>query len=105
PPVISGKVDTAKLFTGIPLHSSVETIPGADATMERSQPDSYVLDLRLQARVPSPNKTIEELAKVSPQLPTLLPGLASMLSADPVSPLYAQLYDTKIRMLQIGRAS
>ena len=100
PPVISGKLDTAKLFNGITLHSSVETIPGADATMERSQPDSYVLDLRLQARVPSPNKTIEELAKVSPQLPTLLPGLASMLSADPVSPLYAQLYDTKIRMLR-----
>ena len=60
---------------------------------------------RLLARVPSPNKTIEELAKVSPQLPTLLPGLASMLSADPVSPLFAQLYDTKVRMLRenLGR--
>ena len=100
PPVITGKLDTGKLFNGITLHSTVETIPGADATTERTQPDSYVLDLRLQARVPSPNKTIEELAEVSPQLPTLLPGLASMLSADPVSPLYAQLYDTKVRMLR-----
>ncbi len=100
PPVITGKLDTGKLFNGITLHSTVETIPGADATTERSQPDSYVLDLRLQARVPSPNRTIEELAKVSPQLPTLLPGLASTLSADPVSPLYAQLYDTKVRMLR-----
>jgi hypothetical protein len=99
PPVITGKLDTAKLFNGITLHSTVETIPGADATTERSQPESYVLDLKLQARVPSPNKTIEELAKVSPQLATLLPGLASMLSANPVSPLYAQLYDTKVRML------
>jgi hypothetical protein len=100
PPVITGKLDTGKLFNGITLHSTVETIPGADATTERSQPDSYVLDLKLQARVPSPNKTIDELAKVSPQLPTLLPGLASMLSADPVSPLYAQLYDTKVRILR-----
>jgi hypothetical protein len=100
PPAITGKLDTGKLFNGITLHSTVETIPGADATTERSQPDSYVLDLRLQARVPSPNRTIEELAKVSPQLPTLLPGLASTLSADPVSPLYAQLYDTKVRMLR-----
>ena len=100
PPVITGKLDTGKLFNGITLHSTVETISGADATTERTQPDSYVLDLRLQARMPSPNKTIEELAKVSPQLPTLLPGLASMLSADPVSPLYAQLYDTKVRMLR-----
>jgi len=100
PPLITGKLDTGKLFNGITLHSTVETIPGGDATTERSQPDSYVLDLRLQARVPSPNKTIEELANVSPQLPTLLPGLASMLLADPVSPLYAQLYDTKVRMLR-----
>jgi Fungal chitosanase of glycosyl hydrolase group 75 len=100
PPLITGKMDTAKLFNGITLHSTVETIPGSDATTERAEADSYVLDLKLQARVPSPNKTIEELAKVNPQLPTLLPGLATMLSAEPVSPLYAQLYDTKVRMLR-----
>ena len=80
PPVITGKLDTAKLFNGITLHSTVETIAGADAATERTVPDSYVLDLKLLARVPSPNKTVEELAKVSPQLPTLFPGLASMIS-------------------------
>jgi hypothetical protein len=100
PPVITGKLDTAKLFNGITLHSTIETIPGADASTERVEPDSYVLDLKLQARVPSANKTIEELARVSPQLPVLLPGLASMLVHDPVSPLYAQLYDTKIRVMR-----
>jgi hypothetical protein len=100
PPVITGKLDTGKLFNGITLHSTVETLSGADASTERTQPDSYVLDLRLQAHVPSANKTMEELAKVTPQLPTLLPGLASMLSGDPVSPLYAQLYDSKVRMLR-----
>ena len=100
PPVITGKLDTAKLFNGITLYSTVETLPGVDATTERTDPGSYVLDLKLQARVPLPNKTIEELAKVSPQLPALLPGLAAMLTADPVSPLYAQLYDTKIRVLR-----
>jgi hypothetical protein len=100
PPLISGKLDTAKLLNGITLHSTVETIPGADATTERAEPESYVLDLKLQARVPSPNKTIEDLARVSPQLPTLLPGLTTMLQPNPVSPLYAQLYDTKVRMLR-----
>ena len=100
PPLITGKLDTAKLFNGITLHSTVETIPGADATTERAAADSYVLDLKLQARVPSANKTIDELAKVNLQLPALLPGLTSMLTADPVSPLYAQLYDTKVRMLR-----
>ena len=104
-PVISGKLDTAKLFNGITLHSTVETTPGADAATERVQPESYVLDLKLVARVPSPNKTIDELVKVSPKLPTLLPGLASMLSAESVSPLFAQLYDTKVRILRenLGR--
>ncbi len=99
-PVITGKLDTGRLFNGITLHSTVETVPGADATTERVDSESYVLDLKLQARVPSPNRTIEQLAKVSPQLPILLPGLAAMLSPDPVSPLFAQLYDTKIRVLR-----
>ena len=105
PPVITGKLDTAKLFNGITVHSAVETTPGADAATERTLPESYMLDLKLLARVPSPNNTIEELAKVSPQLPMLFPGLASMMSGNSVSPLFAQLYDTKVRMLRenLGR--
>jgi hypothetical protein len=100
PPVVTGKLDTGKLFSGITLHSTVEPVPGADATTERVDPNSYVLDLTLQARVPTPNKSIEELAKVSPKLPELLPGLTSMLGPDPVSPLFTQLYETKVKMLR-----
>ena len=91
PPAVTGKLDTGKLFNGITLRSTVETSPGADATTERIDPESYVLDLKVEARVPTPNKTIDELAKVSPQLPTLLPGLATMLMPEPVSPLFANL--------------
>jgi hypothetical protein len=54
----------------------------------------------LKARVPTPNRTIEELAKVNPKLPELLPALSTMLPTEPVSPLFAQLYDTKLRMLR-----
>jgi Fungal chitosanase of glycosyl hydrolase group 75 len=100
PPVIGGKLDTAKLFNGITVHSTVDTPPGTDATTERSDPQSYMLDLKLQARLPAPNKTIEELAKVSPQLPSLLPGLAAMLSPQSVSPLFAELYGTKVKVLR-----
>jgi hypothetical protein len=105
PPPISGKLETGRLFNGITLHSSVEPTPGADATTERVDPESYVLELKLKPRVPTPNRTIEELAKVSPKLPELLPGLSTMLPTEPVSPLFAQLYDTKIRMLRenLGR--
>ena len=105
PPVITGRLETAKLFNGITLHSTLNTPAGADAATERSDPQSYMLDLTLQARLPSPNKTIEELAKVSPQLPTLLPGLAAMLSPESVSPLFSDLYGTKVKLLRenLGR--
>jgi hypothetical protein len=98
--VIGGKIDTGKLFNGITLRSTLDTPPGVDAATERVDPDSYVIDLKLQARLPSPNKTIEELANVSPQLPVLMPGLAAMLSPDPVSPLFAELYGQKVKVLR-----
>jgi hypothetical protein len=100
PPSISGKVDINKIFNGLTLHSTVETPPGADATTERADPDSYIVDLKLKAHLPTPNKTIEELAKVSPSLPVLLPGLASMVSPDSVSPLWEELYATKVKALR-----
>lgn len=96
----SGRFDTARLFNGITVHAIVETPPGSDAATERADPLSYVLDLKLQARMPSPNKTIEELAKVTPELPRLLPGLAAMLSPDSVAPFFNDLYSTKIKMLR-----
>ena len=100
PPLVTGKVDTARLFNGITVHSSVETPPGADAATERVDPQSYVLELKLQARMPSPNRTVEELAKVTPELPRLLPGLATMLGPDPVAPYFTELYNTKIKNLR-----
>ena len=100
PPVITGRLDTARLFSGITVHATVDPIPGGAASEERADPQSYVLDLKLHARVPAPNKTIEELAKVSPELPRLLPGLAAMLTPDSVSPFFKELYDTKLKLLQ-----
>jgi hypothetical protein len=105
PPVISGKLDTARLFNGITLHSDVETVPGSSASEERIDPRSYVLDLKLQAHVPAPNKSIDELAKVNPELPKLLPCLATMVTPESVSPFFAQLYETKVKTLRanLGR--
>ena len=100
PPVITGKLDTARLFSGITVHATVDPIPGGAASDERADPQSYVLDLKLQARVPAPNKTIEELAKVNPDLPRVLPGLAALLTPDSVSPFFKELYDTKLKLLR-----
>lgn len=100
PPVITGKLETARLFSGITVHAAVEPVPGGAASDERADPQSYVLDLKLQARVPAPNKTIEELAKVNPELPRVLPGLAALLTPDSVSPFFKDLYDTKLKLLR-----
>ena len=99
-PVITGKLDTAKLFSGITVHATVEPTPGGAASDERADPQSYVLELKLHARVPTPNATIEDLAKVSPDLPRLLPGVAAMITPDSVSPFFKELYDTKLRNLK-----
>ena len=99
PPVVTGKIDTSKIFNGLTLQAQVETQPGADATTERADPQSYIVELLLKARLPEPNKSIEELSRVSPQLPTLLPGLAGMVGPDAVSPLFADLYANKTKIL------
>jgi hypothetical protein len=100
PPVITGKLDTARLFSGITVQAAVEPTPGGAASDERADPQSYVLELKLRARIPTANSTIEDLTKVSPELPRLLPGLAAMLTPDSVMPFFKELYDTKIKNLK-----
>jgi hypothetical protein len=99
-PVITGKLDTARLFSGITVHAAVEPTPGRAASDERADPQSYLLELKMHVHVPTPNATIEDLAKVSPDLPRLLPGLATMVTPDSVSPFFKELYDTKLRNLK-----
>jgi hypothetical protein len=99
-PVITGKLETARLFSGIMVQAAVEPTPGGAASDERADPQSYVLELKLHARVPTPNNSIEELAKVSPELPRLLPGLAAMITPESVSPFFKEIYDTKLRNLK-----
>ena len=105
PPVISGRLETARLFSGITLRTEVDPTPGGAASDERADPQSYVLDLKLLARVPTPNTSIEELSKVNPELPRVLPGLAAMLKPDAVSPFFKDLYETKVKQLRenLGR--
>lgn len=99
-PVLTGKFDVARLFNGITLRSEVETATGAAASEERVDPMSYMIDLKLHARVPTPNRTLDELAKVSPDLGRLLPSLTTMAKAEAVSSLFPQLYETKVRELR-----
>jgi len=99
-PVIGGRLDTAKLWGGITVHAAVNPTPGGAASTERLDPESYVLDLQLKVRVPTPNRTLEEVAQITPELPRLLPKLGAAITADPVSPLFQDLYDLKVQTLR-----
>ena len=99
-PVLPARIDLPRLFNGVTVHSELQTAPGGPASEERIDPQSYMLELLLKARVPTPNRSLEELAKVSPELPTLLPGLSAMITPESISPLFAQLYETKVRELR-----
>ena len=100
PTIITGRLDTARLFNGITIRTEVDPLPGGAASDERADPQSYVLDLKLLARIPTPNVTLDELAKVNPELGKLLPGLATMLKPEAVSPFFKDLYETKLKGLR-----
>ena len=56
PPLIGGRLDTGKLWSGITVHAQVDPTPGGPASVERLDPQSYVIDLNLKVRVPTPNR-------------------------------------------------
>lgn len=105
PPIITGKLDTRRIFNGLTLNAELQAPKGGNATEERVDPQSYAVDLKLRVRVPKPNETIEELAKVNPELPKLLPDLGEMVKTAKVAPFFAQLYENKVKGLRadLGR--
>jgi hypothetical protein len=97
--------EVARLFSGVEVHSQVESGLGDIASVERRALDSYVLDLQVHVRVPKAAQTIAELSEPDPSLPTILPGLAAMLPTSKVSDFYYGLYQLKVESLgrELGR--
>jgi len=91
--------EVAKLFNGFEIHSKVDTEAGGPALLERKAPESYVLDLDVRVRVPQAAQSIEQIAQADGQLPTLLPGLVSLLGTSKVSNFYHGLYQLKFDSL------
>jgi hypothetical protein len=94
------KLDTARLFSGITLKTSVSAEFGGSASTERKDATSYELDLQLRVRVPRAHQSMDELLLLNPDLATVLPELASLLQNAKVSPLYEEFYQRKVNSLQ-----
>src|ERR1700739_1605239 len=97
--------EVARLFSGVEVHSQVESGLGDIASVESRARDSYVRDLQVHVRVPKAAQTIAELSEPDPSLPTVLPGLAAMLPASKVSDFYYGLYQLKVESVgrELGR--
>jgi len=98
--VPSKRLDTARLFNGIQIHSEVVTQKGETATVERQTPSSYVLNLEVKVNVPKPSTDLRQLQALNDQLPALLPGLEEMLATPKVSHFYDDFYRVKVESLQ-----
>ena len=101
PPIPRKIYDTARLFNGITLKSSVESIQ-SDHTALHLEPrsDSYELQLDVHLQVPMPATSLTDLLAATPELDTLLPDLDRLLQNVTPSPDFATLFDHKEKNLR-----
>jgi hypothetical protein len=95
----SSRMETAKLFNGLEIHSKVSTVEGPPAIVGRKTPEAYLLDLDIKIQVPKPAQTLEELQAADPALDVALPGLRERLATAKVSNFYHALYQLKVDAL------
>lgn len=93
-------VDVSTFYNGITIKTNLITEQGTFASVERKDPEAYKAEFQLSIRVPKANQSLEELSRINPQLPTLLPGLKEMLPAAKVSGFYHKLYENKTNGIQ-----
>ncbi len=93
------KLETAKLFNGLEIHSRVVTTEGALAVLERRTPDAYTLELNVDVRIPQAAQTIEQLSVADPMISSTLSGLKDEIPSAKISNFYHGLYQLKIDSL------
>lgn len=94
------EADVATFFNGITIQTKLLTEQGTYASLERLSPDAYKAEFQLSVRVPKANQTVEELSRINPALPSLLPELRAMLPQAKVSGFYHKLYENKTNAIQ-----
>jgi Fungal chitosanase of glycosyl hydrolase group 75 len=94
-------IDVAQLFNGITLFSKFET-PESErpASIERTEDDSYKVQITFTAKLPRPSLTREDLVANDPKLPEVLSQLTRLAETARVSPYFEKLYKNKIEFLR-----
>ncbi len=94
------EIDVATLYNGITVRTNLLTEQGTYASLERLDPEAYRAEFQLSIRVPKANQSLQELSRINPALPSVLPGLEAMLPAARVSGFYHKLYENKTNAVQ-----
>lgn len=105
PPMPSGyvswkKVDTAELWSEIPVTTELVTEQGDTAVEERGRDQSYRIEMKVKVTLPKPNKSPEKLAAINPNLPEMLNDFSALVDGAEVSPFYYYLYELKTERVQ-----
>ncbi len=93
-------VDVASLFNGITVKTKLLTEQGDFASLERLSQDAYKAEFQLSIRVPKANQSVQELARINPKLPTMLPDLGKLVEGSRISGFYHKLYENKTAGIQ-----
>lgn len=94
------KTETGKIFNGMEYKVTLETEYGTTATEEREDPSSYRAELVFKVKVPKPHQRLEDITKLNPKLPELLPALPKLIENAKISPVFDDLYRLKTNQLQ-----
>ncbi len=95
-PLPLGQVtDVRNLRSGIAFQTDVVFEEGRIASVERTDPKSYVANYTLKLKLPTPALRMEEIQASNPKLPDILPGLPALLENAEVSKWYNKIYTNK----------
>ncbi len=100
PYVPNKRVETGRIFNGLQFKAGLETLEGTTATADRNDPASYEVEVMVRTRIPKAHRDLAAISQLNPELPRILPGLATMLEIATVSASFDNLYRLKVENLR-----
>ncbi|MGH8046146.1 MAG: glycoside hydrolase family 75 protein, partial [Chthoniobacterales bacterium] len=97
PTIDRKRMSVSELFNDMEVVSKLDAVRSDEtASLDRTQPGSYRLELTVHADVPTPGITLAQIKRNDSTLPAALPGLEALLAGARVSPSFEQLYALKL---------
>jgi hypothetical protein len=89
------------MFNGITYKTKFNTPETEDlASLERTEDDSFQVEITFTAKLPRASVTLEDLASNDPKLPHVLNKMPELVASAKVSPFFERLYKIKIATIR-----